>query len=438
MKTPLMNYLLTLPVALILLWADGLHAQTRELSSTGELLDSIAAVVNDGVVLTSDLQIEIQRVVARLQAEGTPVPPMNQLASQILERLVISRIQLQRAERIGILIPDETLNLALANVAQRNGVSLSDLPAVLASEGIDYVSFRKEMRDQLIIEQLRQRDVISRINVSPRELEEYVERQEGRATSRQEFKLSHILISTSIGADADEIGAAEAQINDIYARTQAGESFAELAVTYSNGQHALDGGDMGWRKGDELPTLFAEIIPGLADGQNSEPIRSASGFHLVRLDESRGTEPLMENQTLARHILIMTNEILDDEAVRQKLLEIRQQILDGDEFEAVAQAVSEDPGSAVRGGDLGWSGPGAFVLEFQAVCDSLEIDEISPPFKTNFGWHLVQVLDRRVHDTTKEVQRQQAIMAIRNSKLNEETELWARRLRDQAFVEYRL
>jgi peptidyl-prolyl cis-trans isomerase SurA len=187
-----------------------------------------------------------------------------------------------------------------------------------------------------------------------------------------------------------------------------------------------------------LPTLFADVVPGLEIGQVSEAIRSASGYHLIRLDDMRGSEPVMENQSHVRHILISTNEILDDEACQQKLLEIREQILDGDDFEAVAQALSEDPASAVDGGNLGWNGPGVFVPEFQAVCDSLEIDEISDPFRTAFGWHIVQVLDRRVYDTTDEVQRQEAIMAIRNSKLNEETELWARKLRDQAFVEYRL
>ena len=413
-------------------------AQNLELSDTGELLDSIAAVVNDGVVLTSELKIELQRIVSRLESQGTQVPPMNQLAPQILERLVIKRIQLQRAERIGMQIPDETLNLALADIAERNGVSLSDLPTMLAQEGIDYATYRMEMRDQLIVEQLRQRDVIGSINVTPRELEDYLERQEGRASSNVEFKISHILISTSVTADPENVATAEKQAWEMFERTTNGEPFNELAIAYSDGQHALDGGDMGWRKGEELPTLFADIVPGLELGQVSEPIRSASGFHLVRLDDRRGAEPVMESQTHARHILISVNEILDDEAARQKLTEIRQQILGGDDFEAVAKVVSEDPGSAINGGDLGWNGPDVFVPEFQAVCDRLDIDEISEPFNSNFGWHIIQLLDRRVHDTTDEVMRREAMMAIRNSKLNEETELWARRLRDQAFVEYRL
>ena len=413
-------------------------AQNMELSDTGELLDSIAAVVNDGVVLTSELKIEIQQIVARLEAQGTQVPPLSQLAPQILERLVIRRIQLQRAERIGMQIPDETLNIALADIAERNGVSLSDLPDMLRREGIDYANYRMEMRDQLIVEQLRQRDVIGSINVTPRELEDYLERQAGRANRNVEFKLSHILISTSANADPENVATAEKRAWEIYERATNGEPFVELAIAYSDGQQALDGGDMGWRKGEELPTLFADIVPGLEIGQVGEPIRSASGFHLVRLDDRRGAEPIMESQTRARHILITANEILDDEAVRQKLTEIRQQIIDGDSFEAVAKVVSEDPGSAINGGDLGWNGPDMFVPEFQTVCDQLEINEISEPFRSSFGWHVIQLLDRRVHDTTDEVMHQEAMMAIRNSKLNEETELWARRLRDQAFVEYRL
>jgi peptidyl-prolyl cis-trans isomerase SurA len=433
-----MKYARFFLLSICLFTTPALHAQTRDLSSTGELLDAIIAIVNDGIVLQSELELEMQRIVTRLNSQGTPVPPVDTLASQVLERLVIARIQLQRADQVGIRISDETLNLALSNVAARNNLSLTDLPSMLASEGIDYRQYRLEMRDQLAIEQLRQRDVMSRINVSPRELDEYLERQEGRAFTNDEFRLAHILISTSVSASEADIVAAEQKVDDIYQRALGGESFAELAVANSDGQSALEGGDMGWRKGDELPTLFADFVPGLLVGQVGEPVRSASGYHIVKLTEKRGSDPILQNQTRARHILITTNEILDDEAALQKLMEIREQIVDGDSFEAVAKAVSEDPGSAIEGGDLGWNGPGAFVPIFQDTCDALDVDEISEPFKSPFGWHIVQLLERRVHDTTDEVRSQEAIMAIRNSKLTEETEIWMRRLRDQAFVENRL
>jgi len=421
-----------------LLHAASLSAQTLDLSSSGEFLDGVVAIVNDGVVLTSEVNQELSQIIDRLNAQGGQVPPASTLAPQVLERLIIKRIQLQRADRLGIQIPDESLNLALANIAQRNGTSLSELPAFLASQSIEYSSFRNEMREQLAIDQLRQRDVIARINVSPRELDEYLERQAGRASQNEEFKLSHILISIPTEATVESIITAEQKILSILERARNGESFYELAIANSDGQSALNGGDMGWRRGNQLPTLFADLVPGLEPGQISEPTRSASGFHLVRLDERRGTDPVMENQIHAQHILITTNEVLDDDAAKQKLDEIRQQIIAGDDFEAVATVMSEDPGSAVNGGDLGWNGPGIFVPEFQAVCDTLEIGEISEPFQSPFGWHIVEVLDRRVQDMTEEFERREAIMAIRNSKLEEETELWARRLRDQAFVEYKL
>jgi peptidyl-prolyl cis-trans isomerase SurA len=429
----------TVLLALVLLTGSNtVSAQTRELSSSGQLLDGIAAVVNDGVVLKSELQLELQRIIQRLEQQGTPIPPMRQLVPQVLERLIIQRIQLQRADRVGLRVSDETLNVALANVAERNGVSLGELPKLLASEGIDYAVFREDLRNQITVDQLMQRDVMSRINASEREIEEYMDRQKDRQFVDEEFKISQILIATSPTTTPEDVAIAETKARDLLNRAGAGESFAELAVAYSDGQKALEGGDLGWRKGNELPTLFAEVVPGLQAGEITGPIRSNSGFHVVRLDERRGAEPIMENQVLARHILITTNEVLDDAAAEQKLTEIREQIVAGDDFATVATAISEDPGSAIEGGSMGWMNPRAFVPEFAATCETLPIGEISAPFKSQFGWHIVEVLDRRIQDTTEEVRQQQAAMAIRNSKLGEETELWARRLRDQAYVEYRM
>jgi peptidyl-prolyl cis-trans isomerase SurA len=414
------------------------QAQTRELSSTGELLDGVAAVVNDGIVLKSELQIELARIVERLRAQGTPLPPPQTLAQQVLERLVIQRLQLQRAERVGIQVSDETLNQALANVADRNNVSLAELPALLAREGIDYATYRAELRNQIIVDQLRQRDVLARIAVSPREVDEYLARQAGKAGENHEYLLSHILVAVSPNATPAQQAEAEQRVEELARRIKAGEDFGQLAVAYSDGQQALEGGSLGWRKGSELPSVFADVVPGLERGQVSEPIRSGSGFHLIRLEDRRGGEPILEDQTRARHILITTNEVLDDDGARQRLTDIRQRILDGEDFAAVARAVSEDDQSALEGGDLGWSAPGVYVPEFERTLASLDINEISQPFRTDFGWHIVQVLERRTHDVTEDRRRQQAIMAIRNSKLGEETELWARRLRDEAYVEYRM
>ena len=423
---------------LALMPVSGAFAQSRELSSSGELLDGIAAIVNEGVVLKSELQLETRRIAERLKAQNTQLPPNDVLLRQVLDRLIIQQLQLQRAENVGIKISDETLNLALANIAERNNVSLAELPALLAREGVDYAAYRRELRQQITIDQLRQRDVLQRIAVSPREVDAFLARQEGKANLREDFLVSHILIPVSSTAQPAEIETAQKLADELHSRILAGENFAKLALTYSSGQQALEGGSLGWLKGGELPSIFADIAPGLPKGGVSEPVRNASGFHLIRLDDRRGGEPIMEDQTHARHILMTTNEVQDDDAVRQKLLEIRQRILAGEDFSAVAKVVSEDPQSAVEGGDLGWTGPGNFVPEFDKTMNALQLDQISEPFKTQFGWHIPQVLERRVYVATADKQRQEAVLAIRNSKLGDEAELWTRRLRDEAFVEIRI
>jgi peptidyl-prolyl cis-trans isomerase SurA len=309
---------------------------------------------------------------------------------------------------------------------------------LLARDGVDYDTYRKEMRQQLIMEQLRQRDVVSRIGVTPRELQEYLERERDVADRYNRYKISHILIAMPAAASPEEVDAAEAKARDIYDQYQSGANFEQLAIAYSDAQNALEGGAIGWREGEALPTVFANVVPKLEVNQVSQPIRSPSGFHLVRLDGVEGNEPVLQDQVHARHILLKTNEIMDDAVVSQKLADIRRDIIAGDDFAAIAKAVSEDPGSAIEGGDLGWTGPGVFVPEFETVVNSLQPDEISEPFKSPFGWHIIQLLERRVHDATADVEEQRAIMAIRESKLAEETELWLRQMRDEAFVEYRL
>ncbi len=420
-------------------------ASAQETTNTAELprvsasmleLDGVAAVVNDGVVLQSELTDEIRNITKRLEESGTQMPPQDVLIQQILERLVIQQIQLQRAGRTGIQIPNEALNNALSEIATRNGITLVQLPQMLAQEGINYAIFREEVRKQMIVERLRQRDVLARIAVSEREIENYLERQAKENSS--EYKLSHILISIPAGATTDELNAAEEKVNALYERAQNGENFAKLAVANSNGQQALQGGDIGWRKGGELPTLFAQVVPAMQEGDVSEPIRGGSGFHIIRVEEIRGKTQSFEEQTKIRHILIKTTEIKDSDTAKQQLTKIRDQIVEGEDFATVATAVSEDPGSAAKGGDLGWTGPGIFVPEFQAMADSLEMWQLSEPFASPFGWHILEVRGRRTFDTTAEIQKRGAIMAIRNAKLEEETELWIRRIRDEAFVEYRL
>ena len=303
--------------ALTLLAGSIAGAQTLDLSETGQKLDGIAAVVNDGVVLQSELDAQTAMIVNRLRGENTPLPPFNILRQQILESLVIKEIQLQRAARAGIRIPDEMLNRAMSDIARRNGITLSDLPGLLEQDGMSYSAYRREMREQMTIERLRQRDVISRIGVNPRELEEYLAREAGAAYLNNRYKVSHILISVPAAASPDEIDLATGEARDLYEQLEAGADFAQLAVAYSDAQTALDGGSMGWREGDALPTLFAEIVPAMQPGEISVPVRTNSGFHIIKLDAMEGTEAVMENQTHARHILIETDELMDDDIVRR-------------------------------------------------------------------------------------------------------------------------
>jgi peptidyl-prolyl cis-trans isomerase SurA len=425
--------------ALLVLAAPGAaEAQTRELSGTGERIDGVAAVVNEGVVLHSELREQVRNVLARLAGQQGQLPPMHVLERQILERLVVERIQLQRAERVGIRVPDEMLNRALAEMASRNGLTLEQFPQVLAAEGVDYFAYRQEFRQQMVLEQLRSRDVMNRINISEREVEQYMARMAEASLGDFDYDVSHILINVAPSATPEQLAEARRRVEEIISLIEAGEDFAQLAVVYSDAQTALEGGALGWRKGNQLPTIFAEVVGGLQAGDVAEPFRSSSGFHIVRVNDVRGSERVMVDQVKARHILLTPTEIMDDEAVRQRLAGVRNQILGGDDFGAIARAISEDVGSGAEGGSLGWAEATDYVPEFTRVINSLPEGELSEPFRTPFGWHIVEVLERRVHDTTEELQRRDAVMALRERKFEEEVELWIQRLRDEAYVEYRI
>jgi len=427
---------ISMVAALAILWHTNGYSQTRDLGGTGKLLDGIAAIVNDGVVLRSEVNLQLEAVIDNLENQQGQLPPRNVIESQVLERLIMQRIQLQRAERLGIRIPDEVLNSAITNVAEKNNVSFAEFPQVLAEEGIGYEVYRQELREQLTIDQLRQRDVASRILVSPSELESFLILQKDRDALSFDYDLSHILITVSSSASVKQIENAENLITDIYQRVLNGENFAALAIEFSQGQQNLNGGRLGWLKGEQLPTIFIQAATQLEKDEVSQPFRSSSGFHLILLHDFKGMQPILQDQIRLRHILIKTNEILDDDAAKEKLKTIRDQIINDGDFGAIAAAVSEDAGSAQEGGDMGWTGSGFFVPEFEEIALAMENDEISEPFKSRYGWHIIQFLGKRVFDNTNEIQKRQAIAAIRNSKLSDEIELWARQLRDEAFVEY--
>ena len=434
-----MKFIRALSLAAVLFVATGAFAQTRDLSTSGELLDRIAAVVNDGVVLSSQLDEETAEITARLRQQNTELPPRNVLRKQILERLVLEEIQLQRAAKLGMQVSDEMLNGALDNIARQNGISFADLPRMMQQEGVDYRTYREEIRRQMTLQMLRQRDVIARINISPREMDQAMARAKNSPNQNTEYNISHILVSVPVTATPEQIEAREKRMREAYDKAKAGEDFAQLALTYSDSTTNIEGGSLGWRKGSQLPSIVADQIAKMKPGELSNPIRTPSGFHMFKLNEIRGgTQQAVVDQVHARHILLTTNELEDDQTIEQKLNVIRERVLKGEDFAAIAAVTSKDPGSAPDGGDLGWAGPGTYVAEFQKQIDSLAENEISKPFKSQYGWHIVQVLGRRQHDITADKERQQVYAQLRESKAEEETELWLRRLRDEAFVEYRM
>ena len=426
-------------VGLAALMVQGsVRAQTRELATQGDLLDRVVAIVNDGVVLNSDLDAQVGIVSERLRQQKLEPPPQNVLRQQVLERLVLQEIQLQRANHAGVKVSDEMLNGALEDVAKRNGITLTQLPDALKQQGVDYAEYREEIRREMLLQLLRQRDVLQHISVTPREIDQFLDRQAKAPSERNEYNVSHILIAVGQEASPAQQEAAAKRAQEVYERAKSGEDFAKLAVAYSNSQTALDGGALGWRKGSELPTFLSDIIARLKPGEVSEPLRTPTGYHIIRLNEVRGGTPTaVEDQVHVRHILMKTNDLADDATVRGKLQALRERILKGEDFAAVAQVTSQDPGSGAEGGDLGWAGPGTFAPEFEHAIATLKDNEISEPFRTQFGWHIVQMLGHRRFDNGDELKRRQAAEAIRASKADEETELWLRRMRDEAYVEYK-
>ena len=413
-------------------------AQTRVISVHGELLDRIAAIVNDGLVLKSELDQQMTSVEKRLQEQKVELPSQSVLQQQVLDRLVLQEIQLQRAKHVGLTITDEQLNGALQEIAARNKIPFDQLPTALQAQGVDYKLYRESMRKELTLSTLRQRDVIAHINVSPHELEQYLAREQN-AAANDEFNVSHILLSLPAAATPQQLDDISHKAQDVASRAGKGEDFGQLAIANSNSQTALDGGQLGWRKGSQLPQFILDLVVKMKPGEVSEPVRTPSGYHIVKLNERRGGDaPVIINQIHVRHILMKPNELDDDATVREKLAKLRERILKGENFGGIAATASEDPGSAPDGGDLGWSGPGTFVPEFDKAIADLQPNEITEPFKTRYGWHIVQMLGTRTYDSTDDVRRQKAFAAIRESKADEETELWLRRLRDDAFVETKM
>jgi peptidyl-prolyl cis-trans isomerase SurA len=403
-----------------------------------EPVDKIVAVVNDDVITGTELDTRLHSIKEQLKNQSSPIPPDAVLKKQVLDRMILASLQLQLADQNGIRVDDETLNRTIERIAGDNKLSLTEFRSVLEKEGYDFATFREDIRREILISRVQQRQVTDRIMVTEQEIDNFLATQRAQGNTGAEYHLAHILIAVPDASSSERIQAARQRAEDVLKKLRAGANFQETAIAVSDGQQALQGGDLGWRKAGELPTLFVDTVTHMKTGDVSDLIRSPSGFHIIKLLEQRNEERHIVTQTHARHILIRTDELTSDDAAQARLKDIRQRVQGGADFAALANQYSDDAATANNGGDLGWVNPGEMVPAFQAQMDKLATGEISEPFKTGFGWHIVQVLDRRRHDDTDAFIRSQAREAIHQRKTEEELQSWLARLRDDAYIENRL
>jgi len=412
-----------------------------ELSETGDFLDGVAAVVNEGVVLKSQFQNQLATIKKRAEDQGMQLPPEDILNEQVLERLIVTEIQMQRADRIGLAsqISDQYINSAIQRIADQNGIRFEDMPAMLAEDGIDYAEFREGMREELTINELKGIEVTRNIRVSDREIQQCILDLETNVVVNSDWEVSHILMTIPESANSEIVSAIEQSAEEIYARLQDNADFRELAARYSEGPTGLEGGSLGWLSGQQIPTIFTDVLQDMKAGDISKPFRTANSIHIVKVDNLRSAVEKSEiKQSKIRHILVSPNEIIDDATARQRLDDAVEKIRGGGDFAEQAKLLSDDPGSANLGGDLGWSETSIFAPEFKAAAEGSEIGVISEPFRTAFGWHVLEVLYRRIYDNTDEIKQRNCVARIRNGKQEAETLLWLQRMRDEAFVDSRI
>ena len=417
------------------------HVVADELSENGEFLDGVAAIVNEGVVLKSQFDKQLEMIRNRALDQNMQLPPEDILNEQVLERLIVNEIQMQRAERIGLTeqISDQYINASIQRIADQNQIRFEDMPALLAEDDIDYAEFRESLREELTINELKGIEVTRNIRVSEREIEQCIIDLETNVVVNSDWQLSHILLTVPESATSEVVTALQQSADDIYARLQDGADFRELAARYSEGPTALEGGSLGWLNGQQIPSIFTDILQDMTAGEFTEPFRTSNSLHVVKVDDLRSAVERSEiNQAKIRHILISPNEIIDDATAKQRLDEALEKIRAGEDFGEQAKLLSDDPGSANLGGDLGWAETDTFAPEFKATADAAEVGVISEPFRTQFGWHVLEVVERRVYDNTEEIKERNCVARIRNSKQEEETLLRLQRMRDEAFVDSRI
>ncbi len=403
-----------------------------------ELLDRVIAVVESGVIMESELNSRLQEVIGRIRETGSELPPKKILEEQVLERLIMEEIQLQIGERAGIKISDAELNSSLSQIASQNSLNLENFKDSLESQNISYRDLRETVKKNMIIQRVQRGKVGSKIDITNEEIENFLNSEEGKTKLAEEYNVQQILLPLKGNSTKEEIKKAETKGKSIIKELLSGESFSKLAASYSSGQNALEGGSLGWKKSSELPTLFSEIIINMEVGDISKLIRSGAGFHILRLSEKRGDTVKFEDQTLVRHILLKSTEIRTPSQTKDLIQEIYNNLKNGDDFKDLAREFSEDPGSKLDGGDLGWNTPSTFDPIFAEVINKTDINEISEPFKSSFGWHVLEVLGRRNEDVSESVRKNRAYQIIFTRKYEQELQRTLVELRSEAFVDIKL
>ena len=422
---------LTIGLFLCLFYVEKIEAKI-------ELLDRVVAVVDSGVVMESQLNQRVQDIIGRLRSDGIELPPKEVLEEQILERLIIEEIQLQIGDQAGVKISDAELNRALSMIASENSMNLEQFKESLYANNGSYVKLRDQVRKELIIQRVQRGKVGANIEISEQEIENFLNSEEGRSKLAEQYNVQQILLSLSSSAPENEVNLVKEKGADLIERYKEGESFEKLAATYSSDQNALEGGSLGWRKSSELPSLFSNVVVKMKVGEISELIRSGAGFHIIRLSEKRGDVVKFEDQTLVRHILIQSSEIRSENQTKELINEIHQELIDGEDFKKLARQHSEDPGSKMEGGELGWCAPDSFDPAFEAVMNSVDIGEMSKPFQSSFGWHILEVLDRRNEDISDDVRKNRAYSIIFNRKFEQELQRTLIELRSESYVDIKL
>jgi peptidyl-prolyl cis-trans isomerase SurA len=422
---------------LCLVGVFGANAQNQP-ANESQPVDRIVAVVNDEVITLHELNARLDFAVAQLQKQGTPLPPRGELERQMLDRLIMDKVQLQHARDSGMRIDDSQLEQALQRIAANNKMSLAKFRDALQKDGIAFAKFREDIREEMTIARVREREVNDKIVISEGEIDNYLSGDSTAGNSAEEYEVAHILLRAPESASPEQIQKLKVKAEQVYERAKQGEDFAQLAATYSDAPDALKGGGLGVRPLNRLPALFAEVVVKLKDGEVGPLLRSPNGFHLVKLVAKRGGAALPPvEQTHVRHILIKVNEVVSETEARHKLEGLYDRIKHGEKFEELAKLYSQD-GSASKGGDLGWIYPGDTVPDFERAMNALKPGELSQPIQSPFGFHLIEVLERRVQDVSADRQRAAARQILRERKMDEAYQDWLRQIRDRAYVELRL